>query len=149
MPNPFCHIELSTDDVAKAKKFYKSVFDWKLSDAPGAMPYTMIEVGKGGVGGGMQAKPMPSVPTSWLPYVEVESVKKSLAKAKKAGANIALDFHPIGEMGAIGVFVAPDGSTLGVWEAGKKAAPKKAAAKKVAAQPAKKPAAKKSAAKKR
>ena len=45
MGNPFVHIELSTDDVAKAKKFYKSVFDWKLSDIP-KMGYTMLDVGK-------------------------------------------------------------------------------------------------------
>ena len=62
MPNPFAHIELNTDDVAKAKKFYKSVFDWKLSDMPG-MPYTMIDVG-GGTGGGMQPKPMAD---TWSP----------------------------------------------------------------------------------
>ncbi len=34
MPNPFAHVELSTDDVKKAKKFYASVFAWKLSDMP-------------------------------------------------------------------------------------------------------------------
>lgn len=131
MGNPFIHIELSTDDLAKAKKFYKSVFDWKLSEMPG-MGYTMIEVGKGGTGGGMQKKPMPNAPTSWLPYVEVDSVKASLAKATKAGARVVLDYHPIGEMGAIGVFVDPSGAPLGVWEAAKKAPAKKKAAAKAA-----------------
>jgi predicted enzyme related to lactoylglutathione lyase len=129
MANAFCHIELNTDDLAKAKKFYKSVFDWKLADAKG-MPYTMIEVGKG-TGGGMQKK-MDHAPTSWIPYVEVDSVEKSLAKAAKAGANVVVPFTPIGPMGAIGVFVDPAGATLGVWEAAKKKAPakKRAAAKK-------------------
>ncbi|MDA0337541.1 MAG: VOC family protein [bacterium] len=49
MANPFVHIELSTDDVAKAKKFYRGVFDWKLADMPMGpdMVYTMIDVGKG------------------------------------------------------------------------------------------------------
>ena len=142
MANAFCHIELNTDDLAKAKKFYKSVFDWKLSDAQG-MPYTMIDVGKG-TGGGMQQK-MDSAPTSWIPYVEVDSVKKSLDKAAKAGAKVVVPFTPIGPMGAIGVFVDPAGSTLGVWEAAKKAPAKKAPAKNA---PAKKPAAKKAGKKK-
>ncbi len=140
MANPFIHIELSTDDLAKAKKFYKSVFDWKLNEMPG-MGYTMIEVGKG-TGGGMQKKPMPDVPTSWLPYVEVDSVKSSLAKVSKAGGRVVLDYHAIGEMGAIGVFVDPSGATLGLWEAAKKAPAKKKAA-------AKRPAKKKAAAKKK
>lgn len=140
MGNPFCHIELSTDDLGKAKKFYKSLFDWKLDEMKG-MPYTMINVGTG-VGGGMQKKPMPQMPTSWLAYVEVADVKKTLAKAKKAGAQIVQDYMPIGESGAIGVFVDPHGAALGLWESAKKAAPakKKAAAKKAA--PKKKAAAK-------
>ena len=82
MANQFAHIELTTSDLGKAKKFYKKLFDWKLTDMPmdhGAV-YTMIAPGKG-AGGGMQAKPMPEAPVTWLPYVEVDSVPRSLAKA--------------------------------------------------------------------
>jgi predicted enzyme related to lactoylglutathione lyase len=55
MANPFVHIELQTKDLAKAKDFYTSLFDWKLEDLPapdGSVPYTMINVGEG-TGGGM------------------------------------------------------------------------------------------------
>jgi predicted enzyme related to lactoylglutathione lyase len=117
--NAFAHIELSTDDLARAKKFYKKVFAWKLEDSKG-MPYTMINVGEG-TGGGMQKRPRADVPTSWLAYVAVDDVKKTLAKARSAGAEITLDYHPIGDMGAIGVFADPSGATLGVWEMSKKA----------------------------
>lgn len=137
MGNPFCHVELNTDDVAAAKAFYKKVFDWKLKDMP-AMGYTMIDVGTG-VGGGLTKKPMPEAPTQWLSYVEVASVKKTIEKAQKAGANIVLPYQSIGDMGAIGIFIDPTGAGLGVWEKGK-AAPKPAAAKKKPA--GKKPAAK-------
>lgn len=131
MGNPFAHLELSTDDVAKAKKFYKSVFDWKMEDMP-AMNYTMVGVGKG-TGGGITKKMMAGQPTAWLPYVEVADVKKSVAKAKKGGATILVEFQDIGDMGAIGVFMDPTGGAIGVWEkAKKKAAPKKKAAKKAA-----------------
>lgn len=163
MPNPFAHIELSTDDVKKAKKFYQAVFAWKLNDMP-AMAYTMIDVG-GGVGGGMQKKPMPEAPTAWLPYVQVDDVKATMAKAIKGGGSAVLPFQEIGDMGAIGIFVDPAGAMLGVWEAqagspaaaapppaAKKApapAKKKAPAKKAAApEPAKKAPAKKAPAKK-
>ena len=152
MPNAFAHIELNTDDVQKAKKFYKALFDWKITDMP-AVNYSMIDVG-GGVGGGIQQKPMPEAPTSWLPYVQVDDVKKTIAKAQKAGAAIALDYMDIGEMGAIGVFIDPAGAALGVWQAGqgapkasKKASKKKASSKK-AAVPASKKVAKKAPAKK-
>jgi uncharacterized protein len=122
MPNPFAHIELNTDDVTEAKKFYKSLFQWKL----GAMgpDYTMIDVGKGGTGGGMQRKAIPGSPTLWLPYVQVDDVRKTIAKARKLGADIQLDYLEIDEMGAIGVFVDPTGAPLGVWALPKKVAPK-------------------------
>jgi predicted enzyme related to lactoylglutathione lyase len=128
MGNPFCHIELSTDDTGKAKDFYKKVFKWKLAAAKG-MPYTMIDTGSRQVGGGIQPKQMAEAPTAWLPYVEVDDVKKTLAKAEAAGARVVVPHMPIGGMGAIGVFVDPTGAGLGVWERAKKAAPKKAAKK--------------------
>src|SRR6188474_1308376 len=105
MGNPFCHIELNTDDVGKAKKFYKGLFDWKIG--PLGPNYSGIDVGKGGTGGGMQKKPMPEVPTHWLPYVLVDDVKKTIAKAKKLGAKVHVDYMPIGDMGAIGIFSDP------------------------------------------
>jgi predicted enzyme related to lactoylglutathione lyase len=156
MPNPFAHVELNTDDVKKAKKFYQAVFAWKLTDMPN-MGYTMIDVG-GGAGGGMQKKPMAEAPTAWLPYVQVEDVKATMAKAIKAGATPALEYQDIGDMGAIGIFIDPAGATLGVWASkAPTAAPppppapaKKAAAKKApapAAAPAKKASAKKAPAK--
>lgn len=131
MANPFVHIELNASDLGKAKKFYKSVFDWKLTDSK-EMQYTMIDVGKG-TGGGMWSNPQAG--PGWVAYVEVDSVKKTIAKAKKAGAQIFVEYQPIGEMGAIGVFADPNGAALGVWETAKKPAKKttkKSAAKKAA-----------------
>jgi predicted enzyme related to lactoylglutathione lyase len=128
MANPFAHIELTTTDLGKAKKFYKKLFDWKLTDTPmgpGSV-YTMIAPGKG-PGGGMQTQPMPEAPVTWLAYVEVDSVKKSLAKAEKNGAKVVLPSMDIGKNGTIGIFVDPAGAMLGVWS---KAKPAKKAAKK-------------------
>ena len=150
MPNPFAHVELSTDDVKKAKKFYASVFAWKLNDLP-AMPYTMIDV-SGGVGGGLQKKQMSEQPTAWLPYVQVDDVKVTMAKVLKAGGTAMLDYQEIGDMGSIGIFMDPQGAALGLWApltsatveatpAPAKKASKKAPAK--AAAPAKKTSGKK------
>jgi len=134
MGNPFVHFELNTDDVAAAKKFYGKIFDWTFEDMP-AMGYTMLKTGPDS-GGGIQKKPMPEAPTQWLCYVEVDSVKATIAKAKKAGAQVVLDYQSIGAMGAIGIFVDPSGAGLGVWEKAKAAAPAKAAPKKAAAKKA-------------
>jgi uncharacterized protein len=127
MSNPFAHIELTTSDLGAAKKFYKKLFDWKLDDMKSGdgMVYTMIKPGKG-PGGGMQAKPMPEAPVTWMPYVEVPDVKRAIAKATKLGAKPVLPFMDIGSMGTIGVFLDPAGAMLGVWA---KAPPKKSAKK--------------------
>jgi uncharacterized protein len=146
MGNSFVHLDLATGDLAAAKKFYKTLFDWKLRDLPGMGGYVGIDVGKG-VGGGMGGKQDPNMPTAWTAFVAVADVKKTIAKAKAAGAQIITEYAPIGDMGALGVFVDPTGATLGVWEeAKKKPSPKKAAAKKPVAK--KKPAAKSAAKKK-
>lgn len=83
-------------------------------------PYTMIDTGSKEGGGGMQTRPMPEAPGAWLPYVEVADVKKTLADAKKLGAQIALDCQPLPGMGAIGIFIDPSGAALGVWAVEKK-----------------------------
>lgn len=126
MPNAFVHVELSTDDLPAARKFYSKLFKWKVASAPHMPTYLMIDTGKKATGGGMQPKPMPEAPTAWLPYVEVTDVKKTLAQAKKLGASIVVDTQPVGGMGAIGIFCDPRGAMLGVWSA----APKKKPAKK-------------------
>jgi predicted enzyme related to lactoylglutathione lyase len=135
-------MELSTGDVSGARKFYKKVFDWKLNDlGPEMGNYTLINTGSKTVGGGLTAKMMPEQPTAWLVYAEVPSVRKTIAKAEKAGAKTVVAFQEIGEMGAIGVFIDPTGAAFGVWERAKKTAPKKKAkktAKKSAGKKAKK-----------
>jgi uncharacterized protein len=150
MGNPFVHLDLACNDVAAAKGFYKKVFDWKFQDFP-AMNWAGIDVGQG-VGGGMAAKQDPSQPTAWTAYVGVDDVKKTIAKAEKAGATIVLPYMEIPNMGCLGVFIDPQGASIGVWQnaappppPAKKAAAKKAPAKKAAAKkaPAKKAPAKK------
>jgi predicted enzyme related to lactoylglutathione lyase len=151
MANPFVHCELSADDVDAARKFYGELFDWKIGPADPTMgDYAMIDVGSTMSGGGLTKKMTPGQPTAWLTYVQVDSVKDTMAKAVAAGATAVVAFQEIGPMGAIGVFVDPQGAALGVWELGEaakqaaaeKAKPKKVA-KKVVKKVATKPAAKK------
>ncbi len=137
MGNPFVHMELSTDDTAAAKKFYKKVFDWKLNElGPEMGNYTLINTGSKTVGGGLGGKMSPQQPTAWMVYAEVDSVKKSIAKAAKAGAKVVVPFQEIPGNGAIGIFVDPTGASFGVWEKAKKVAKK--AAKKASKKSARK-----------
>ena len=139
MPNPFVHVELATDNVGEAKRFYSALFKWKLTDNQMGpdMVYTMIDVGTG-TGGGMMKKPMPQAPTQWLTYVEVDDVGKTIAKARDLGATIVVENQPIPNMGAFGIFVDPTGAALGVWQPAARPAAV-AASKPAARKPAAKP----------
>jgi uncharacterized protein len=117
MGNPFVHIELGTTDLGKAKSFYGSLFDWKLEDIDmgGGMSYTMVGVGDG-TGGGMMTHPVPGAPSAWMPYVNVDDIVASTAKAKALGATIMRDVMPVMEMGFIAILIDPTGAALGLWQ---------------------------------
>ena len=120
MGNPFVHIELTTDDVDKAKKFYSALFDWKLTDMP--MPdggtYTMIEVGEG-TGGGMFKNPMPGVPPFWLAYIKVPDVEAATKKAEKLGAKVHKTKTQAGDFGWFSIVADPTGAVFALWQAKK------------------------------
>ncbi len=114
MANPFVHVELHTDDTVSAKKFYQSLFDWKLEDIPG-MDYTMIGVGEG-TGGGMMKNPVPGLPSHWLAYVLVDDVTASTKKAKSLGARIVNEVTEIPGYGSFSIIADPTGASLGLWQ---------------------------------
>jgi predicted enzyme related to lactoylglutathione lyase len=117
MGNPFVHVELQSNDVAKARDFYSKLFEWKLEDMP--MPdfgtYTMIGVGEG-TGGGMLANPVPGAASHWLAYVGVDDIVAATKKAKQLGATVAVDVTPVTDMGWLSVIIDPSGATLGLWQ---------------------------------
>lgn len=119
MANPFCHVELNTTDVKKAKEFYGKLFDWKLEDmeSPGG-GYTMIGVGEG-TGGGMMKNPIPGAPSFWLAYVLVDDIEASTKKAKSLGATVMKDVTEVGGFGWFSVISDPTGAHLALWKAKK------------------------------
>jgi uncharacterized protein len=120
MANPFTHIELNTTDVGKSKTFYGKLFDWKLEDIPmGPGNYTFIRVGEG-TGGGMMKHPVPGAPSAWLPYVEVDDIAASTAKAKSLGGTVMKDVTEVMDAGWISVIIDPTGAALGLWKPKKK-----------------------------
>ncbi len=114
MANPFVHVELSTNDVARAKEFYTALFDWELEEIPG-MDYTLIKVGEG-TGGGMMKSPMPDIPSFWLAYVLVDDAVAATEKARSLGAKICKEVTEIPGIGWFSVITDPTGATLALWQ---------------------------------
>ncbi len=114
MSNPFVHVELQTQDLGRARKFYQALFEWKLEDGP--MDYTMVQVGEG-TGGGMMKNPVPGAPSSWLPYVLVSDVATSTKRARELGATIIKEKTDVPRMGSFSIISDPTGAAVGLWQA--------------------------------
>ena len=118
MANSFVHVELQTNDLARAREFYSKLFDWKLQDVPmpgGAGSYTMIDVGNG-TGGGMMTAPAPGIPPHWMAYVGVDDIHASTKKARELGAKVVMDVTEVGEYGTMSAITDPTGATLALWQ---------------------------------
>jgi len=117
MANAFCHVELSTTDVPKAKEFYSKLFSWTLEDVPmgAGMTYTLIKPGEG-PGGGLMQHPVPGAPSAWLTYVLVDDIKAATAKAKSLGAEVVQDSVEVPNMGWFSIAKDPTGAMIGLWQ---------------------------------
>jgi len=116
MANPFVYTELNTTDLSPSKAFYSKLFDWKLEDVPGMdMDYTFIKNGDTPIGG-MMKHPMPGAPSMWLPYVGVDDIKASTAKAKSLGAKVIVDVREVPGHGHMSVLTDPTGAAIALWE---------------------------------
>ncbi|MBM4043380.1 MAG: VOC family protein [Planctomycetes bacterium] len=115
MGNPFVHVELQTNDVARAKEFYGALLDWKLEDIPPDGEYTMVHVGEG-VGGGMMKCPVPGIPSHWLAYISVADVAATTQKAKELGATVLCDRTEVPGIGWFSVIADPTGAVVAFWE---------------------------------
>jgi uncharacterized protein len=114
--NPFVHVELNSNDPAKAKEFYGELFQWELEDMPmGDDTYTLIKVGKG-TGGGMMRNMIPGAQSFWLAYVDVDDIQAATEKAKSLGAKVMKDVTEVMGMGWLSILTDPTGAMLGLWQ---------------------------------
>ena len=118
MANPFCHVELASTDIAKAKTFYTTLFGWKTTDNDmgGSMIYTTFKPTDDSPGGGMMQQPMPGAPSAWLPYVLVDDVNAANKKVVSLGGKIIVDTQEVPKLGWFSVITDPAGAHLGLWQ---------------------------------
>jgi predicted enzyme related to lactoylglutathione lyase len=118
------HFEIPADDVARAKEFYRSVFDWQMQDMP-EMNYTVVRTTEvdestqmpttaGSINGGLMSRST-ETPAPVL-TIDVESVDQALKQVEAAGGRVVRERTEIPGMGAFAYFTDPEGNTLGLWE---------------------------------
>lgn len=117
------HFEIPADDVARAKEFYRSVFDWQVQDMP-EMDYTIVRTTEvdenqmpttaGAINGGLMRRNQ-DTPAPVL-TIDVESIDQALKHVEAAGGRVVRERTEIPGMGAYAYFTDPEGNTLGLWE---------------------------------
>jgi uncharacterized protein len=111
--------ELATTNVQQAKDFYGKVFGWEFMDKNmNEMTYTIVKK-DGKEFGGIWSIPtaqQKQIPPHWLPYILVENIEQSLAKALQNGATVIKPVQKAGDMGLFAVIKDPSGAHLALWQ---------------------------------
>jgi predicted enzyme related to lactoylglutathione lyase len=116
-PSPagvFVWDELGTNDADGAQRFYEEVFGWTTTDMGAEYGgYRIFNRGENGVAGFMTL-PDASIPPMWQPYVAVEDVDATVAKAVELGGSALVEGMDVPNVGRIAVLRDPQGATFGV-----------------------------------
>jgi predicted enzyme related to lactoylglutathione lyase len=116
MGNRFCHLELTTHDLAGAREFYRQMFEWEIQAFPNpGKPYFMINTGQEPQGG-MMDLPMPGVPTAWSVYVAVDDLDAACAKLERLGGKIMMSRTEVPGAGWFAFASDPQGAYFGLWQ---------------------------------
>lgn len=118
------HFEVPYDDLERAKKFYSSVFDWKIQTMP-EMNYNIVRtvdvdenqmpVDKGAINGGMYKRDDESAKSPVI-VISVKSIEESIKKVVGAGGSVFRKKSAIGEMGFYAQVKDSEGNIIGLWE---------------------------------
>lgn len=112
--------ELMTTDVAAAKAFYTKLFGWKTEKMPvkgEPEPYTLIRLGKEGIGGMMKMPAdCPDKTPHWAVYVMVDDVDATASKVAGLGGKVLCEPTDIPDIGRFCVIQDPQGAVISAFE---------------------------------
>lgn len=123
IPASIVWFEIPTDNIVRAKKFYKSLFGWKINPLAGAAVPEYQHIDTGGADaspvGGMMKRMHPT--HTITQYVLVRSVDKSSARVKQLGGEICRPKTVVPGMGYFAICQDTENNTFALWERNEKA----------------------------
>ena len=108
--------EVPADDIQRAKKFYSSLFGWKIKKFPGPKEYWHIDTGGDDASpdGGMIPRQAPE--QAITNYISVPSVEKAAKKVEKLGGKICMGKTAVPQMGYFVVCQDTENNSFALWE---------------------------------
>jgi hypothetical protein len=126
--NKVVHFEIPVDDIERAQKFYKDLFDWDIEKA-GEMPYWHARTGEtddnthmpkeaGFINGGLMQRDSENDPSGVKPIVviKVEDLDEHLKKIEEAGGKTVMPAMDIGDVGRYARVEDTEKNVIGIWE---------------------------------
>jgi uncharacterized protein len=117
-PGTFSWVDLQTDDLDGARRFYGALFGWSYEDVPigdGAV-YSMAKV-QGHNVAGLGERQDESMPPHWNCYVTVADADAGAARALERWAKLLSEPLDVFDAGRMAAFADPQGAVLSVWQA--------------------------------
>jgi predicted enzyme related to lactoylglutathione lyase len=118
--------EIPADNLTRARKFYSTVFGWKMNEIPD-MHYTQVgtveadQMGirgapkePGAINGGMVER-REAIKTPVI-YVGVENIDQAAATIEKSGGKVIQSKVPVGNFGFAAYFRDTEGNVVGLWQ---------------------------------
>jgi predicted enzyme related to lactoylglutathione lyase len=111
------HIEITADDMARAKEFYK-IFDWEIVDSgmPGA-DYWLAKTGEGEPGLDGAIMPRAYNPQPVIHWIGVDDLDEMIEKVKTSGGKILGEKHSVPGIGDTIYASDTEGNTFGMIKA--------------------------------
>jgi predicted enzyme related to lactoylglutathione lyase len=116
-PGSFVHIEVTSSDPARTKKFFEEVFEWEFESHPEMDYHTYVP--PSGPGGGLMS-PMESQQPGILNYLLSHNIDEDVKKIEQAGGRVLRPKQDIPGVGAWALFEEPTGIVLALFEATQK-----------------------------
>jgi predicted enzyme related to lactoylglutathione lyase len=114
-PGHFVWNELYTENPEKSVAFYQAIggFEHEAMDMGAMGTYHLLKT-NGEARAGVTKAPMPGVPQTWMPYVQVANADQAADKAKRLGASLMMPVSEAEGVGRFAIFTDPTGATLGI-----------------------------------
>ena len=108
--------EIPADNPERAKKFYGSLFGWKMKPMPHMADYWHIDTGgsNDSPDGGLMRRMHKTQPIT--SYVSVASVARAITKVEKLGGTICKGKTAVPNMGWLAICRDTEGNEFALWE---------------------------------
>jgi len=113
------HFDISAEEPERARRFYETLFGWKITPLPGPVPYHLIETadseGSPGVGGGVSQR-SEGEKGGITNFIGVDSIERYVAKVEEAGGSVIEHKWAVPGRGYLAVCLDTEGNRFGLWE---------------------------------